>query len=90
MRYKSNPASLSTLKMNPNLPSSQFLHAWCVISSRSFSVEDAQNNTSTSALLPLVDMCNHKRPRVCSYKRSADEVVLTALIDLKSGDEVSE
>ncbi|GMI05807.1 hypothetical protein TrLO_g353 [Triparma laevis f. longispina] len=76
---------------SPTTTFTDFLHAYCCISSRSFSIKDAAdpNAPPTPALLPLIDMCNHKRPRVCSYKKHGDRVVLTALIDLKPGDEVS-
>ncbi|GMH85213.1 hypothetical protein TrST_g10919 [Triparma strigata] len=76
-------------KISPSSSFPDFLNAWCVVSSRSFSVQDMSSGISVSALLPLVDMCNHSRPRVCSYKKSSDRVVLTALKDIKVGDEIS-
>eukprot|EP00518_Triparma_eleuthera_P010045 CAMPEP_0182482228 /NCGR_PEP_ID=MMETSP1319-20130603/38873_1 /TAXON_ID=172717 /ORGANISM="Bolidomonas pacifica, Strain RCC208" /LENGTH=235 /DNA_ID=CAMNT_0024683927 /DNA_START=122 /DNA_END=826 /DNA_ORIENTATION=- len=56
---------ITELRPSSTLPA--FLHAWSVVSSRSFSVSDPTTTASTKALVPLLDMCDHSRPRACSY-----------------------
>ena len=72
-----------------------FLWAWCVISSRSFKVSTTDGSRSVEGCIPVMDFCNHRRPRDCSYHLELSPgdgshgfVVLTALRDIDAGGEV--